>query len=77
MKTFNKTITVDVATQSLLKELLTKDIKRLKSNIKHCENWGEEYHTTSNSDYVEDGDSITVMLTQYKRLEAVLNELNK
>ena len=40
MKTFNKTITVDVATQSLLKELLTKDIKRLKSNIKHCENWG-------------------------------------
>ena len=28
MKTFNKTITADVPTQSLLKELLIKDIKR-------------------------------------------------
>ena len=64
-------------TQSLLKELLIKDIKRLKSNIKHCEKWGEEYPTTKNSDYAEDGDSIGVMITQYKRLEAVLNELNK
>ena len=33
MKTFNKTITADVPTQSLLKELLIKDIKRLKREI--------------------------------------------
>ena len=77
MNKFNKTITADVPTQSLLKELLIKDIKRLKSNIKHCEKWGEEYHTTESSNYAEDGDSIGVMITQYKRLEEILNQLNE